>query len=358
MSVALPILKTGDDHPGPTPPPAPRQVVQAGRLVDAHGRVIRDLRLSVTDRCNYRCVYCMDPDFRYMPKRKLLSLEEYLTVARICTSLGIEKIRITGGEPTLYAELDDLIAELGRLPLSDLAMTTNGSLLPQMPIARWRRQGLQRITLSLDSLRPQRVAEVTRSTATPATVIEAIRRARDAGFDPIKVNAVVMRGFNDDEIPDFADFAREHDVDVRLIEFMPLDSSRAWSRASMVSADEMLRAMGRRHDLVPLDRNDPASTSLDFSFADGGPGRIGIIAPVTRAFCGACSRLRVTAEGRVRPCLFSHEEWDLKPLLRNGAADGDVARFIADSMWAKQAGHGIGSNGFVPPARTMSAIGG
>jgi cyclic pyranopterin phosphate synthase len=333
-------------------------VVQAGRLVDAHGRTVHDLRLSVTDRCNYRCVYCMDPDFRYMPKQQLLSLGEYVTVARICTSLGIEKIRITGGEPTLYAELGDLIAELGALPLADLAMTTNGSLLGNMPLARWRQQGLRRITLSLDSLRPQRVAEVTRSNATPATVIEAIRLARDTGFDPIKVNAVVMRGFNDDEIADFADFAREHDVDVRLIEFMPLDSSRGWRRASVVSADEMLEVIGRRHDLVPLDRGNPDSTSLNFSFADGDPGRIGVIAPVTRAFCGACSRLRVTAEGKVRPCLFSHEEWDLKPLLRNGAADRDVARFIADSMWTKQAGHGIGSDGFSPPQRTMSAIGG
>jgi cyclic pyranopterin phosphate synthase len=312
----------------------------------------------VTDRCNYRCVYCMDPDYRYMRKRELLSLGEYVTVARVCASLGIEKIRITGGEPMLYPQLDDLIAELGALGLADLAMTTNGSLLPQMPLARWRRRGLRRITLSLDSLRPQRVAEVTRSAASPATVVEAIRLARDAGFDPIKVNTVVIRGFNDDEIADFADFAREHDVDVRLIEFMPLDSSRAWTRASVVSAGEMLRAMGGRHDLVPLDRGDPTDTSLNFSFADGGPGRVGVIAPVTRSFCGACSRLRVTADGKVRPCLFSHREWDLRPVLRNGAIDRDVARFIADSMWAKQAGHGIGSNGFAPPARTMSAIGG
>jgi cyclic pyranopterin phosphate synthase len=167
-----------------------------------------------------------------------------------------------------------------------------------------------------------------------------------------------MRGFNEDEIADFADFAREHEVDVRLIEFMPLDSSRAWSRASVVSADEMLEALGRRHDLVPLDRGDPASTSLDFAFADGGPGRIGIIAPVTRSFCGACSRLRVTADGKVRPCPFSREEWDLRPILRNGGIDRDVARFIADSMWTKQADHGIGTDGFAPPPRTMSAIGG
>ncbi|MHC4421502.1 MAG: GTP 3',8-cyclase MoaA [Planctomycetota bacterium] len=358
MSTALPILETVDGPGAAAPPAAPRQVVRAGRLIDAHGRIVRDLRLSVTDRCNYRCVYCMDPDFRYMRKRFLLTLEEFLAVSRVSVDLGIRKIRITGGEPTLYKPLDDLIAGLGELPLADLAMTTNGSLLPQMPLEEWRRRGLRRITFSLDSLRPERVAAVTRSDAAPGAVIEGIRHAREAGFAPIKVNAVIMRGFNDDEIADFADFARAHGVEVRLIEFMPLDSSRAWCRASVVSADEMLRAIGQRHDLVPLDRGRPDSTSLGFSFADGSPGRIGIVAPVTRAFCGACSRLRVTADGKVRPCLFSDEEWDLRPVLRTGGTDADVARFIADSMWTKQAGHGIGSDGFAPPRRTMSAIGG
>ncbi len=202
------------------------------------------------------------------------------------------------------------------------------------------------------------MAEITRSSCVPQTVIDAIRLAKAAGFDPVKVNAVLMRGFNDDEIADFADFAREHGVDVRLIEFMPLDSSRAWSLESVVTADEMLAAIRGRHDLEPVDREDPSSTSLNFRFADGGPGRIGIIASVTRPFCGACSRLRVTADGKVRPCLFSHEEWDLRPLLRGGATDTEIARFIADAVWTKQAGHGIGSTGFVQPQRTMSAIGG
>jgi cyclic pyranopterin phosphate synthase len=357
MHKTLPILPT-EEGPVRRPPPAPREVVRAGRLVDAHGRTIRDLRLSVTDRCNYRCVYCMDPDFRYMRKRFLLTLEEFLTVARVGVGLGIRKIRITGGEPTLYKPLDDLIAGLGELPLDDLAMTTNGSLLADRPLDEWRRRGLKRLTFSLDSLRPDRVAAVTRADATPSTVIEGIRLARAAGFAPIKVNAVVMRGFNDDEIADFADFARDHDVEVRLIEFMPLDSSRAWTRASVVSADEMLQAIRARHDLVPRERGRPDSTSLGFSFADGGPGRLGIIAPVTRVFCGACSRLRVTADGKVRPCLFSDAEWDLRPVLRTGGTDADVARFIADSMWTKQAGHGIGSEDFEPPERTMSAIGG
>lgn len=357
VSIALPILSS--QPPGAiAPPPAPTASKAPGRLVDAHGRTIRDLRLSVTDRCNYRCVYCMDPDFRYMPKKQLLSLDEYVTMARVCSSLGIQKLRITGGEPTLYPQLDELIARIGRLPFLDVAMTTNGSRLDRLPLARWRRQGLRRITLSLDSLRPQRVARITRTAATPATVIGAIRIARDAGFDPIKVNAVLMRGFNDDEIADFADFARRHDVGVRLIEFMPLDSGRAWSRDVVVPADEMLAAIRRRHDLAPADRHDPSSTSLNFSFADGAPGSIGIIAPVTRPFCGACNRLRITADGKVRPCLFSAEEWDLRRLLRRGAADAEIADFIADSMWTKQAGHGIGSADFIQPQRTMSAIGG
>ena len=237
-------------------------------------------------------------------------------------------------------------------------MTTNGSRLDRQPLARWRRDGLGRLTLSLDSLRPERVEKITRTKASPRTVIEAINLARAAGFDPIKINAVVMRGFNDDELADFAGFAREHAVDYRLIEYMPLDSSRAWSRDGVVSADEMIEAITARHDLVPLDRDDPASTSLSFGFADGSPGRIGIIASVTRPFCGACSRMRITADGKLRPCLFSHEEWDLRPLLRGGADDEDIAGFIADSMWTKQAGHGIGSRGFASPQRTMSAIGG
>ena len=358
MSIALPVMPSHLAEGPSRPVAAPANAKRPGRLIDSHRRTIRDLRLSVTDRCNYRCVYCMDPDFRYMPKRQLLSLSEYVTVARVCASLGIEKLRITGGEPTLYPQLNALIAELGRLEFGDLAMTTNGSLLQHMPLEQWRRQGLRRITLSLDSLRPQRVAKITRTNTTAQTVVNAIRLAKDAGFDPIKVNAVIMRGVNDDEIADFADFAREHAITIRLIEFMPLDSSRAWRRADVVSADEMLQSITSRHKLVPLDRDDPSSTSLNFSFADGVAGRIGIIASVTRPFCGACSRLRITADGKVRPCLFSHKEWDLRPLLRGGATDDDIAGFIADSMWTKQTGHGIGSQDFEPPARSMSAIGG
>lgn len=312
----------------------------------------------------------MDPDFRYMPKTQLLTLDEYVRLVRICLGLGIEKVRITGGEPTLYPQINELVESLGAMNIRDLAITTNGSLLHDMPLNQWQRNGLRRITFSLDSLRPQRVQQITRTSAKPQTVIEAIQLARKAGFHPIKVNAVIMRGVNDDEVADFADFALEHDIDMRLIEFMPLDSSRAWSRDDVVSADEMLAAIRQRHEMIAVADDDPSSTSMNFRFgrpplAMGGRrgdgdarARIGIIAPVTRPFCGACSRLRITADGKVRPCLFSLSEWDLKPLLRDGASDGKVRDFIVDSVWTKQAGHGIGSTTFIQPQRTMSAIGG
>jgi len=355
MSHALPIFDPGRN--GHMPPEAP-DTARAGRLHDSHGRVIRDLRLSITDRCNYRCVYCMDPDHRYIPKREMLGLDEYITIARVAVGLGIDKLRITGGEPTLYPHIDELITALGRLPVEDLAMTTNGSLLTLESATRWRKAGLRRLTLSLDSLRPDRVRQMTRTNATVDGIVRAIRICKEAGLGPVKVNAVAMRDFNDDEPADFADFAREHGVDVRMIEWMPLDSSRSWDRADVVSADEIIGAIRERHDLVPLDRDDVHGTSLNFGFADGAPGRIGVIASVTRPFCGACSRLRTTADGKVRPCLFSHTEWDLRPLLRGGAPDEDVADFLINSMWTKQAGHGIGEASFVPPERGMSAIGG
>ncbi len=356
---AMPVrLEIFDPNPLGPPPPAPADARRDHQLLDSHGRVIRDLRISITDRCNYRCVYCMDPDFRYMPKRELLSLEEYIRVARVAVSLGVAKLRITGGEPTMHPQLAAFIEAIGALPVTDIAMTTNGSLLASKPLAQWREAGLTRLTLSLDSLVPEKVAAITRSRATPQGVVEAVALARTAGFDPIKINSVVMRGRNDDELADFADFAREHDVDMRFIEFMPLDSEHGWSREQVVSADEMIEAIGRRHALTPEPGNDPHSTSVNFRFADGAPGRIGVIAPVTRVFCGACSRLRLTADGKIRPCLFSHKEWDIRPMLREGGTDEDVANFLRDATWTKRAGHGIGDEDFAQPNRTMSSIGG
>jgi len=299
-----------------------------------------------------------------MPKQQLLSMDEYLRMVRICLGLGITKVRITGGEPTLYPKINELIRELGRMNIPDLAMTTNGSLLGNMPLKQWRADGLHRITLSLDSLRDDRVQAITRTNSTPKMVIQAIRLAHEAGFAPVKVNAVIMRGVNDDEVADFADFALEHGIDMRLIEFMPLDSSHAWNPANVVTAEEMLTAIRARHELIPVEDDDPSSTSINFRFQISDfrlreQARIGIIAPVSRPFCGACSRLRITADGKIRPCLFSLQEWDARPLLRDSAAsDAQVREFIIDSVWTKQAGHGIGSKTFVQPARTMSAIGG
>jgi len=353
--VSLPLISSNGVH---TPPRAPDAAQRPHHLIDSHGRIIRDVRLSVTDRCNFRCVYCMDPDFRYMPKQELLSLEEYIALARVLAALGVRHLRITGGEPTLYAELDELIERLAEIGFADLSMTTNGSTMSERKAREWKRRGLHRMTLSLDSLRDDRVRSITRAQTTPQSVIDAIRIAREAGLDPIKVNAVVIRGVNDDEPADFADFAREHAIDMRLIEFMPLDSEHAWSRDRVVSAAEMHEKICARHELQRVGDDHASSTSMNFTFADGSPGRIGLIAPVTRPFCGACSRLRITADGKVRPCLFSHEEWDIRAVLRAGGNDARLRDFLIDSVWTKQAGHGISVEGFIQPARTMSAIGG
>jgi len=343
---------------GRTPPPAPRAAHADGLLRDSFGRVIRDLRMSVTDRCNFRCVYCMDPDHRYMPKRELLSLDEYARLARLARSLGIEKLRLTGGEPTLYPDLDALIGQCASMGFSDLALTTNGSQVTEARCRTWRRLGLRRLTFSLDSLRDERTRTITRSSSTAAQTVLSIEAAQRCGFAPIKVNAVILRGVNDDEIGDFADFARRHACDVRLIEWMPLDSGRRWTRDHVVTAREMIEAMSRRFALVRAPARDAHETSVNFTFADGAPGRIGVIASVTQNFCGACSRLRLTADGKVRPCLFSHDEWDLRPLLRGSATDDELTQFIVNAVWTKQAGHGIDAAGFAPPERGMSAIGG
>lgn len=353
MTVSLSVLQAAP--PTSTPP---RGSLRPQHLIDAHGRVIRDLRLSVTDRCNFRCTYCMEPDTRFMPKLQLLDLQEYLRVVRICHSLGITKVRLTGGEPTLYPDLDQLISELGQMSLSDLAMTTNGWQLDLSRAQQWKRSGLTRLTFSLDTLREDRMAKITRSKTSLSQVMSSIEIARRADLQPIKVNAVIMRGVNDDEIIDFAQFARETDIAMRLIEFMPLDAGRSWGQHQVVPLQEMLARLQTAHELVPQAHTTPHSTSVNFNFADGSPGSIGIIAPVSRPFCGACNRLRITADGKIRPCLFSLEEWDLAPLLRQGATDEALASYMADGVWQKQKGHGIGSDQFEQPARTMSSIGG
>lgn len=356
MEISLPVMGRGADA---APPPAPIGARREGRLIDAHGRTIRDLRLSITDRCNFRCVYCLEPDHTFLERGALLSPEELLRVARVCVGLGIEKVRITGGEPTVHPRLDEIIRGVAALGVRDLAMTTNGWRCPPGRLRAWRDAGLTRLTVSLDSLREERFAAMTRSSGRAVEVVEAIGAAAEAGLNPVRVNMVVMRGLNDDEVVDFATLARRLGVEVRFIEFMPLDDGHRWKRDLVVPADEILERIGSWYELVGEGRGgDASSTQLRYRFADGAPGGIGMIAPVSRPFCGACSRLRITCDGKVRPCLFSRDEFDLRPVLRSTEDDGAVAGFIRDAVWTKQAGHGIGAADFEQPTRTMSAIGG
>ncbi|MCC6661920.1 MAG: GTP 3',8-cyclase MoaA [Phycisphaerales bacterium] len=360
MGLALTVLPRAGRSGGPpqAPPISPRRGER--RLVDSHGRTIRDLRLSITDRCNFRCVYCMEPDVRFLPREGLLTVDELIRVARACVSLGAQKIRITGGEPAVRPELPEIIAGVAALGVADVALTTNGSIMDARTLAAWREAGLTRITISIDSLDPGAFARVTRSRTTPRDVIDGVRRAVAMGFHPVKLNAVIVRGLNEDQVVPLAALARDLGVEMRYIEFMPLDSAHAWDRSRVVPAAEIAAAIDRVYPLVPLGRHDVSSTALDYAFADGAPGggRIGLIAPVTRPFCGACSRLRITADGKVRPCLFSTREWDLRPLLRDGCGDTEIEDFLLDATWTKQAGHGISAAGFEQPARPMSAIGG
>ena len=350
LNIPLHILNT--DKPAPAPP----QAVHADKLFDAHGRQIRDLRLSITDRCNFRCVYCMAPDVKYIPKMQLLTLDEYVRIIKVAMSLGITKLRITGGEPSLYPHLDELLEQVGKLGLQDIALTTNGSRVRSQWASRWKKLGLNRVTVSLDTLRPQRKDAITRSQTSLSTVIKAIDALRDAGLTPVKVNAVVMRGVNDDEVIDFADFAKEHEVDMRMIEFMPLDAGKRWEKRHVVSASEMLELIKTKHEVVRED-DTKTSTSMNYRFVSGN-GRIGFIASVSDAFCRDCDRMRMMADGTMRPCLFSDEEWGIRPLLRNGASDDALRQFFRDVMWKKSAGHGMDRDDFKRPEKTMSRIGG
>ncbi len=350
LSVPLPILN------GNAPPVAPNEAIQTGQLLDARGRQIRDVRLSITDRCNFRCVYCMSPDVKYIPKMQLLTLDEYLRVIEILCSLGIEKLRITGGEPTLYPHLDELLEAVGTMGLKDIALTTNGSHIRSMWAKRWKKLGLNRVTVSLDTLRPARKDAITRSRTSLKTVIKSIDVLRDAGLTPVKVNAVVMRGVNDDEVEAFADFAHEHEIDMRLIEFMPLDAGRRWEKRHVVSAEEMLHKIRQKHDLI-REEDVPSSTSMNYRFKEG-MGRIGFIASVSQAFCTNCDRMRIMADGAVRPCLFSDDEWSIRGLLRENATDEELKKFFRDAMWAKSTGHRMGRDDFQRPQKTMSTIGG
>ena len=327
-------------------------------LKDSYGRPIRDLRVSVTDRCNFRCFYCLphgEPPSA--PKEQMLSYEEIAYLTEIFVSLGIEKVRLTGGEPMLRRDIETLVGQLSRIPsLQDMALTTNGFNLVERA-ASLKAAGLNRITLSLDSLRPE-VFRQTTGADMLGRVLEGIHEARRVGLVPIKVNAVVVRGHNDGEVVEMAAFAREHGLSLRFIEYMPLDSGHDWSPERVVSGREIRERINERYLLVAKRVERGSETASRYRFADGAPGEIGIIAPVTEAFCGACSRIRLTADGQLRTCLFSKVEHPLRDHLRRGATRAELIEYIRAVVMQKEPRHYINDPIFEQPARTMSLIGG
>ena len=329
-------------------------------LRDSYGRAIRDLRVSLTDRCNFRCFYCLphgEPPIA--PKEQMLSFEEIEYVCEIFVSMGIEKIRLTGGEPMLRRDIETIIRKLARFKtngLVDLALTTNGYFLPERARSL-KEAGLDRVTISLDSLKQDVFKRMT-GVDVLEKVLAGIAAAKEAGLDPIKINAVIVRGHNEAEVADFAAFAREHDVKMRFIEFMPLDSGHEWSRADVVSGKEICERISERFPLVKVDVARGSETSARYRFADGAPGEVGIIAPVTEAFCGACSRIRLTADGQIRTCLFSTVEHSLRDVVRSGGSRKEIIDYIESVILKKEPRHFINDPGFVAPSRTMSFIGG
>jgi GTP 3',8-cyclase len=328
-------------------------------LKDSYGRAIRDLRVSLTDRCNFRCFYCLphgEPPAA--PKEQMLSYEEIEYVVEIFVSLGIEKVRLTGGEPMMRRDIETIVGKLAALKpqLKDLALTTNGYFLPGRA-GGLKEAGLDRITISLDSLRPETFKRMT-GVDVLERVLEGIEAARRAGLSPIKVNVVVVRGHNETEVVDFARFARSTGASLRFIEFMPLDSGHEWSREMVVSGREIRERIDEHFPLVPVRVRRGSETSSRYRFSDGAAGEIGIIAPVTEPFCGACSRIRLTADGQIRTCLFSTVEHSLRDVVRANASRAEIVEFIEGVVMKKEPRHYINDPGFMQPARTMSFIGG
>ncbi|MFD8011717.1 GTP 3',8-cyclase MoaA [Streptomyces sp. NPDC058955] len=326
-------------------------------LTDRSGRVHTDLRVSLTDRCNLRCAYCMPAaGLDWLPRPELLTDDEVVRLVRVATErLGITSVRLTGGEPLLRRGLPGLVTRLATSDVApELSLTTNGIGLARSARAL-HEAGLNRVNVSLDTLRADRFTEITRRDRLP-DVLAGLRAARDAGLTPVKINAVPVRGVNDDEIVDLTAFALEHGYQMRFIESMPLDAQGAWDRDRMVTAAEVLDRLGEHYDLKPVERrnNAPAEEWR----IDGTDARVGVIASVTRPFCGACDRVRLTADGQLRNCLFATDESDLRALLRDGADDAALEAAWRASLAGKRPGHAIGSTGFRRPERPMSAIGG
>ncbi len=328
-------------------------------LIDSHGRAITDLRVSVTDRCNYKCVYCRTGQVGAQYDE--LTTEQYLRLIRNFVDLGIEKVRLTGGEPLLRRDLTEMVRELAswRTPLGqklDIAITTNGHLLEDLaqPL---KDAGLSRVTVSMDAVEQETFERVTRVPGSFPAVVQGIRAAQQAGLGPVKVNCVLLRGFNDDQIEGFGHLARREGLIVRFIEFMPLEEGRLWNLDMVVPVKEIVDRLSTVFPLKPLAPNAASETARRYGFTDG-IGEIGIIAPVTQAFCGACSRIRLTSDGKIRTCLFSHREHDIYAQLRLGATDQDLRTFILSAVEKKEARHHIGEPGFLKPSRSMVHIGG
>jgi cyclic pyranopterin phosphate synthase len=327
-------------------------------LTDKFGRAITDLRISITDRCNYKCVYCRTGNEGAIYGD--LPFADYLRMTRVMVSLGIKKVRITGGEPLLRKGVVDFVRDLAALqtidkePL-DIALTTNGHMLAEIaqPL---KAAGLTRVTVSMDAVDPDRFARITRVPNGYDQVLAGIRASRRAGLWPIKVNCVLMRGFNEDQIIPFGMFAREEGVIVRFIEFMPLEEERVWSPQTVVTLGEIVRRMAEYRPLVEIPRGR-SETARRYRFDDG-IGEIGIIAPVSHPFCGHCSRIRITSDGKIRTCLFSVWDHDLHAVMARGASDEDISQFIRDVVHKKEERHHIGEPDFVPASRTMVHIGG
>jgi len=326
-------------------------------LTDSWGRRIRDLRISVTDQCNFRCFYCKSPHgMKHVDHGELLTYEEIERLGRIFAGFGIDKIRITGGEPMLRKNLEVLIGKLSRIPgIEDLALTTNGFDLAQKA-ETLKAAGLDRVTVSLDTLQEERFFEITRFRGFEE-ILAGIETAREIGLNPVKINCVLIRNVNDDEIFDFVEFARKNRIAVRFIEFMPLDEDEQWSREKVLSGREVLERIRSRYELTEMKKTRLSETASTYRFSDSG-GEIGLINTVSNPFCRACSRVRLTADGKLRNCLFSTFEFELRALLRNGTSDDGIRKRIGEIVNRKEEGHRINEPDFTAPPRTMSYVGG
>ena len=330
----------------------------SGPLIDRFGRVHSSLRVSVTDRCNIRCFYCMpNENVQFKPRQEILTFEEVERFVRVVVQMGVNRIRITGGEPLVRADLPDLIRLLSRIPgVDDLAMTTNGVLLADHAEAL-KRAGVRRLNVSLDGMSEETFAKVARRQGVDR-VLEGIATAKAVGFEKIRLNAVAIRGITEAEVLPLTRFARASQLELRFIEFMPLDAERNWN-SEQVLTGAVIREMLQSEfgQLMPAERPDPSQPAVDYQFADG-IGRVGFINPVSEPFCSTCNRLRITAEGQVRNCLFSMEEWDARQLLRSNSSDRDLAELVQTCVGAKKVGHGMDSPDFLRPKRAMYELGG